>query len=68
MPLPPPPSDSATGPHDEHDHAGDARVRAHMIGAPDAGSSAAPARAGLLARLLNLLARLRGRGTPPPGG
>ena len=57
MPLPPPPADSDPARPDEPDTSADARVRAHMIGAP---GKAAPARMPLSTRLghwLNLLRR-----------
>jgi hypothetical protein len=48
MPLPPPPSDTEAATPGKPDTSADARVRAHMIGAPGA---PAPATRPLLVRL-----------------
>ena len=59
MPLPPPPSDSESGPQARHDPAGDARVRAHMIGADKPPTDASGVLARLRRWLAMRLARLR---------
>jgi hypothetical protein len=59
MPLPPPPSDSKTGPQEKHDPAAENRVRAHMIGANAATSGSTPVLSRIRRWFLSTLSRFR---------